>query len=81
MLYIPCIEFQFCVHYIQLPLEKKKASKRNVRLPGKKNHLRKLFPTVAMAFFRSMYLSGKISCTLRPNMESIHLSHSGSRVA
>ena len=22
MLYIPCVEFQFCIHYIQLPLEK-----------------------------------------------------------
>ena len=26
MLYIPCVEFQFCVHYIQLPLGKKKAN-------------------------------------------------------
>ena len=26
MLYIPCVEFQFCVHYIQLPLEKRKAN-------------------------------------------------------
>ena len=23
MLYIPCVEFQFCVHCMQLPLEKK----------------------------------------------------------
>jgi len=23
MLYIPCVEFQFCIHYIQLPFEKK----------------------------------------------------------
>ena len=22
MLYIPCVEFQFCIHYIQLPFEK-----------------------------------------------------------
>ena len=80
MLYIPCVEFQSVFITSNYPL-KKKASKRNVRLPGKNDHLRKLFPTVAMAFFRSMYLSGKISCTLRPNMESIHLSHSGSRVA
>ena len=26
MVYIPCVEFQFCVCYIQLPLEKKKAN-------------------------------------------------------
>ena len=26
MLYIPCVQFQFFVHYIQLPLEKKKAN-------------------------------------------------------
>ena len=26
MLYIPCVEFQFCIHYIQLPLEKKMAN-------------------------------------------------------
>jgi len=23
MLYIPWVEFQFCIHYVQLPLEKK----------------------------------------------------------
>jgi len=23
MLYIPCVEFQFCIHYVQLPFEKK----------------------------------------------------------
>jgi len=22
MLYIPCVEFQFCIHYVQLPFEK-----------------------------------------------------------
>ena len=26
MLYIPCVEFQFCIHYVQLPFEKKMAT-------------------------------------------------------